>query len=163
MRPLVAVLLTACSLAVQAQVPHVIGTWTLNIDASRLPGPAPQSQVRSYRLTDDGVLIGVAVTVDAQGRPSFLQFAARPDGNDYPEFDAATAARYLIDKTPPTRTYSETPIDSHTVVWADKEDGRVIASGKKWVSTDGQTLSYTITKRGGEDVDYLIVFDRTGP
>ena len=147
MRPLVAVLLTACSLAVQAQVPHVIGTWTLNADASRLPGPAPLSQV----------------TVDAQGRPSFLQFAARPDGNDYPEFDATTAARYLIDKTPPTRTYSETPIDSHTVVWADKEDGRVIASGKKWVSTDGQTLSYTITKRGGEDVDYLIVFDRTGP
>ena len=71
----------------------------------------PRSDIRSYRLTDDGVLIGLALVVDARGEPRFLQFAAKPDGGDYPEFTEDSAAQYLIDGTPPSRTYSETPID----------------------------------------------------
>lgn len=165
MRTLVKLLLTAWSVAAAAQVPHVVGTWAFNAAASNVPGPPLQSHVRSYRLTDDGVLIGLANIVDGQGRPFFLQFAAKPDGKDYPEFDTMSAARYLIDGTPPRRTYSETPIDSHTVEWVDKDDGRVIASGRKWVSADGQTLSFTQRAKNdrGEDIEYLFVFDRTGP
>ena len=146
-------------------MPHIVGTWAFNAEASRIPGPVPQTHVRRYFLADDGILIGVAAVVDAQGRPFFLQFAAKPDGADYPEFDMNSAAAYLIDGSQPPRTYSETPIDSHTVEWVDKADGRVIASGKKWVSADGQTLSFTSNAKNdrGEDVEYLYVFDRTGP
>ena len=91
--------LSCGSWAVHAQVPAVLGTWKFNIKASKFPGPAPQMEIRSYRLTDGGVLIGVAVNIDAQGRPNFLQFAAKPDGKDYPEFDTASAAKYLADGT----------------------------------------------------------------
>jgi hypothetical protein len=156
-------LLLASSVAAHAQVPHIVGTWKLNVEASRLPGPPPQSHVRRYSLAEDGAtLIGLAVVVDAQGNPSFLQFAAKPDGKDYPEFDASSAARYLIDGSKPPRTYAETPIDSHTVDWVDKADGRVIAQGRKWVSADGQTLSFTVDSQNqrGEAVQYLLVFDR---
>jgi hypothetical protein len=159
-------LLLACfSITAQAQVPHVVGTWQLDVAASRLPGSAPQIHVRRYSLTADGMLVGTAVVVDSHGRPSFLQFAAKPDGGDYPEFDTSTAAQYLIDGSTPARTYAERPIDSHTVEWVDKVHGEVVASGRKWVSADGQTLTFTVDAQNerGEAVQYLYVFDRTGP
>ena len=42
---LVALLLAWAAVA-EAQVPHIIGTWTLNVAASRLPGPPPRTHVR---------------------------------------------------------------------------------------------------------------------
>ena len=64
-----------------------------------------------------------------------------------------------------TRTYSETPIGPRRVRWADRQDGRIVGSGEKWVSEDGQTLSFPLerTNEEGEDVEYLFVYDRTGP
>lgn len=166
MKLIPAVLLTCCALSAQAQVPHIVGTWTLNAAESTLPpGPLPQTHVRRYSLADDGTLIGVAVVVDARGVPHFLQFAAKPDGRDYPELDERSAAEYLKDGTKPPRTYAETPIDSHTVEWVDKAEGKVIAHGRKWVTEDGKQLRFTSegTDRRGEKLELLYVFDRTGP
>jgi hypothetical protein len=155
-------LLALGSLPVHGQLPHVLGNWQLNIAASRLPGPAPRMHVRRYSLAEDGTLVGLAVVVDARGNPSFLQFAANPDGKDYPEFDARSAAQYLIDGSAPPATYAETPVDSHTVDWVDKYQDRVTAQGKKWVSADGQTLSITAVLRNerNEEQEFLFVFDR---
>jgi hypothetical protein len=157
-----ALLLPWISLPVHAQLPHVLGNWQLNVAASRLPGPAPRVHVRRYSLAEDGTLVGLAVVVDARGNPTFLQFAASPDGEDYPELDARSAARYLIDGSAPPATYAETPVDSHTVDWVDKLEGRVTAHGKKWVSADGQTLSITALFRNerNEEQEFLFVFDR---
>ena len=148
-----------------AQVPAVIGTWKLNFEASKVPGPPPQTHVRSYRLADNGMLIGVAVIVDAQGRPSFLQFAAKVDGKGYPEFSTDSAAKYLSDGTPPPRTYAEIPTDDPLKVkWVDKAGGKLLFSGEKWVSADGKKLSFTVDTKDekGKDVQLLYVFDRTG-
>ena len=53
-------------------------------------------------------------------------------------------------------------MDERTVAWADKVDGRVVASGKKWVSPDGRTLSFTADSKNaqGQPVAFLYVFDR---
>jgi hypothetical protein len=149
-------------MSAHAQVPHIIGNWRLNAAASQLPGPAPETEVRRYSLADDGTVIGLAVTVDARGNPSFLQFAAKPDGMDYPEFSARSAAQYLMDGSAPPGTYSETPIDSHTVAWVDKYEGRITAQGRKWVSPDGGTLTFTAVVRNqrDEEIEFLFVFDR---
>jgi hypothetical protein len=157
-----ALLLALGSLSVHAQLPRILGNWQLNVAASRLPGPAPRLHVRRYSLAEDGTLVGLAVVVDARGNPTFLQFAANPDGTDYPEFDARSAAQYLIDGSAPPGTYAETPVDSHTVDWVDKYQGRVTAHGKKWVSEDGQTLSITALFRNerNEEQEFLFVFDR---
>jgi hypothetical protein len=158
-------LITCGSSALQAQVPFILGTWKLNVAASNFPEPAPQTEVRSYRLSDKGVLVGIAVFVDSRGRPGFLQFAAKPDGKDYPEFDTESAAKYLSDGTMPPRTYAEIPTsDPRKVQWVDKAGGKVLVSGEKWVSKDGKRLSFTVdtTNNQGQKVQQLYVFDRTG-
>jgi hypothetical protein len=155
-------LLAWAALPVHGQLPHILGNWQLNVAASRLPGPAPRVHVRRYSLAADGTLIGLAVVVDARGNPTFLQFAVNPDGKDYPEFDARSAAQYLIDGSAPPATYAETPVDTYTVDWVDKYQDRVTAHGKKWVSADGQTLSITALFRNerNEEQEFLFVFDR---
>jgi hypothetical protein len=158
----VALLLASAAFDVEAQAPYIVGTWQLNVAASRLPGPPPRMHIRRYSLLDDGTLVGLAVFVDPRGNPGFLQFAAKADGKDYPEYDSQLLAVFQAGGVTSKRTYSETPIDSHTVEWADKLDGRVIASGKKWVSTDGRTLSFTqrFKNDNGEELEFLFVFDR---
>jgi hypothetical protein len=142
-----------------AQVPYIQGTWTLNVPASHFPGPPPKTHVRSYRMRPDGTLVGQAVVVAANGTPSFLLFAGKPDGQDHPEFDTQTAAQYLAAGSPPPRTYAESPTpDDHRVKWVDKAGGRIVASGEKWVSPDGKTMSFTV-----DGTEQLYVFDRTGP
>jgi hypothetical protein len=150
--------------SVQAQEPHILGTWKLNVEASRLPGPPPQVHVRRYSLAPDGTLVGLAVVVDANGRPNFLQFAAKTDGKEYGEFDSGALAALQIAGTQPRGTYSETLVDSHTVDWVDKYDSKVTAKGRKWVSPDGSTLSFTaeVTTPDGQPLSFLFVFDRTG-
>jgi hypothetical protein len=157
-----ALVLGCIAFASHAQVPHIIGNWRLNVAASRVPGPAPQTHVRSYSVTPDGTVIGLAVIVDADGTPSFLQFAAKPDGKDYPEFDVGSAAQYSMDGSPPLATYAETPVDSHTVEWTDKYDGKVTFSGRRSVSPDGQTMTIVavVKNERNEDVEFLFVFDR---
>jgi len=157
----------ACTLAfailADAQAPHIVGTWKLNVAASRLPpGPTPQVHVRRYSLAPDGTLVGLAVIVDSAGNPYFLQFAAKADGKDYAEFDSRSLAALQIAGTQPKSTYAETTVDSHTVEWVDKRDGKVTAHGRKWVSADGKTLSFTAetTNVRGEKQSFLFVFDR---
>jgi hypothetical protein len=161
-----AVLLIACgSNALHAQVPAIVGTWKFNAEASKFPGPPPQTHVRSYRFTD-GVLIGTAVIVDAEGRPNFLQFAQKIDGKDHPEFSTDSAANYLSAGTPPPRTYSEIPTsDPLKVKWLDKMGGKLLFSGERWVSADGRRMQFTLDTKDqqGKDVQFLYVFDRTGP
>jgi hypothetical protein len=158
-----AIAIASFAAAAHAQAPYIVGTWQFNAAASRLPpGPMPRVHVRRYSLSENGTLVGLAVIVDANGNPHFLQFAAKADGKDYAEFDSEALAAFQIDGTKPPRTYSETAVDPRTVEWVDKYDGRVISSGKKWVSEDGKTLSFTIRAKNGqgEDVEYLLVFDR---
>ena len=157
-----ALVLGCIAFGANAQVPHIVGNWRLNVAASRVPGPAPQTHVRSYSVAPDGTVIGLAVIVDADGTPSFLQFAAKPDGKDYPEFDVGSAAIYLMDGSPPLATYAETPVDSHTVEWTDKFDGRVTFSGRRSVSPDGQTMTVTaaLKNENNENIELLFVFDR---
>ncbi len=159
---LVGLLLACRPLSAEAQVPYILGTWTLDAAASQLPGPAPRVHVRRYSLATDGTLIGLAVLVDAGGNPDFLQFAAKSDGKDYAEFNSRLLAALQIDGAKSPRDYTETVIDERTVAWADKYDGKVIASGRKWVSEDGKTLTFTSVSRNarGDEVTYRFVFDR---
>jgi hypothetical protein len=163
MRTWLVIALLVCGAApASAQVPYIVGTWKLNVAASRLPGPAPQTHVRRYSLADDGTLVGLAVVVDARGTPDFLQFAARSDGRDYPEFNSGLLAEWQTAGKATSREYSESPIDARTVTWTDKRNGQVISHGRKWVSDDGRTLTFTaiVSGQAGQTATYLYVFDR---
>jgi hypothetical protein len=127
--------------AAHAQVPHIVGTWKLNAAASELLGPAPQIEVRRYEVAQDGYLVGLAVFIDARGNPGFLQFAAKSDGQDYPEYSSNVLAALQIADTPTPLAYSERPVDERTVEWFDKFNGRVAAFGTREISEDGRTMT----------------------
>lgn len=146
----------------RAQTPHILGTWTLNPAASQIPGPPPWSQVRRYAQTDNGFLVGLAVTVDAQGNPSFLQFSARPDGKEYPEHGVGSLAQYRMSGAGTPQTYSERRVDEYTVAWTDRNDDQVAASGTRRVSEDGRTMTLRVdaTDEQCRETSYTLVFDR---
>ena len=123
-------------------VPLIVGTWKLNIEKSGLRNVPPQVlQIRQYKLREDGYLVGLAITVNGQGNPSFLQFTAKSDGKDYPEYTSDLLADLLATGKQTTRTYAERIIDDYTTEWIDKENGRITAQGKKTISKDGKTMT----------------------
>jgi hypothetical protein len=122
--------------------PLIVGTWKLNLEKSGLLNAPPQLlQVRQYKLRDDGYLVGLAITVNGQGNPTFLHFTAKSDGKDYPEYTNDLLADMLATGKQTTRTYAERIIDDYTTEWTDKENGRVTAQGTKTISRDGKTMT----------------------
>jgi hypothetical protein len=145
-----------------AQLPHILGSWKLNGDASTYPGPLPQSQVRTYSSLEDDFLLGMVVTVDAQGNADFLQVTARPDGRDYPEYDSFLLAQLQMSDKRTAATYSEQPVDDRTVAWVDKMNGVAYITGTRQVSDDGRSLVIESAVRNpeGETQEFRLVYDK---
>jgi hypothetical protein len=125
-------------------VPLIVGTWRLNPDKSNLILPANHVDIREYRLRPDGFLVGLLITNDPQGRYHYLQFTAKSDGKDYPEYTEALVADMVAAGKQTPRTYAETVVDRYTTEWTDKVDGKVTSHGKKIISKDGKTLTITV-------------------
>ena len=145
-----------------AQLPHILGSWKLNGPASTYPGPLPQSQVRTYSSLEDGFLLGMVVTIDAQGNADFLQVAARPDGRDYPEYDSFLLAQLQMSDKPTAATYSEQAVDDHTVAWVDKMAGAAYITGTRQVSADGQSMviEFELVNPQAEAQKFRLVYNR---
>jgi hypothetical protein len=134
----------------------IVGNWKLNPERSGIQNvPLPLMNLRQYRIRRDGFLVGLLITTDPQGGYHYLQFTAKSDGQDYPEYSDALVAEMIATGKPTTRTYAERIIDDYTTEWIDKVNGRVSAQGKKVVSKDGMTL--TISTDGQSRVT---VYDR---
>jgi hypothetical protein len=156
--------LLTCSAAVRAQLPHIVGNWSLNFEKSEFPGQQVplRSETRSYQLRPDGFLVGLSVSVGVDGSASFLQFAARPDGQDYPEYDLGTLADLQASGASTPMRYSETVIDEFTIAFIDKRDGQVTATGMRSVSEDSQTMtiSVDVPRPSGQPISFELVYDR---
>ena len=158
-RVLVVVLVMAslvCVSSSRAQnAPLIVGTWKLNREKSQLPPAAAGAfDIRQYTLRPDGYLVGLLVTSNARGY-HYLQFTARSDGKQYPEYSDDLLADMIAAAKPTTRTYAETVIDEFTTAWTDKVNGKVVATGRKIVSKDRQTLTITVDGRS-----QFTVYDR---
>lgn len=150
------------STSAAAQIPHIYGTWKLNTAVSTYPGPMPQIQVRTYRPIDDDSMVGLAVTIDAEGNPSFLQYAGKIDASEYSEYELNSLAQFQISGESTPLSYSEVRLDDYAVAWTDQFNGEACLSGTKRVSEDGQTLTIEFDAPGsdGENQHYSIVFDK---
>ncbi len=145
-----------CALPARAQTPLVVGQWKLNAEKSNVHPPPGWLEIRQYNLRPDGFLVGLLITGNAQGY-HYLQFTAKSDGKDYPEYsDQIVADMTAAGKSTP-RTYSEKVIDEYVTQWADKVGGKVTLQGKKTISRDGKTLTITID---GQPSSQARVYDR---
>jgi hypothetical protein len=164
------ILLAGCLLLLgthgaKAQLPHVLGVWELNLEASDLPEQFPVgAETRSYRLRDDGYVVVLAIRVDPNGNPEFIQIAAKSDGENYPQYQSGPLAEYQINGTTTPFTYSETIVDEYTVEAVAKWNGRVTNRGTRRISEDGVTMTLDLTAftPNGEEIPFVLVFDRRG-
>src|SRR5579862_2778266 len=123
--------------------PLIVGQWKLDAQKSNLHLPPDSLEFRQYSLRPDGFLVGLLITVNAQGY-HYLQFTAKSDGKDYPEYSDQIMADMIAAGTPTSRTYSEKVIDGYVTEWTDKVAGKVTSQGKKTISQDGRTLTITV-------------------
>jgi len=124
--------------------PPIAGIWTLNVEKSNARVPPGYVEIRQYRMRPDGFLVGLLFTGTPERGFRYLQFTAKSDGKDYPEYSDPIVADLIAAGTPTPRTYAETKIDAYTTDWTDKANGRVTAHGRKIVSPDGRTLTITV-------------------
>lgn len=136
--------------------PLIVGTWKLNPEKSNLRLPPDFMEIRQYRLRPDGFLVGLLITRNTEGY-HYLQFVARSDGQDYPEYSDQIVGDMVAAGKPTLRTYSERVIDDYVTDWTDKVDGKVTAQGKKIVSTDRSTLTITVA---GAPASQVRIYDR---
>lgn len=139
-----------------------IGTWELNLEKSRFPGPGPQREVRRYWLREDGFLVGLAISIDAQGNPGFVQFAAKPDGRDSPEYNAPTLADFQATGRHTPIMYAQKNVDAYRADVTLRREGQVTTTGSRVVSPDGRTMTITLSTMNpqGQTVTTVRVFDR---
>ena len=124
--------------------PPIAGVWKLNAEKSGVPFPPGATEIRQYFMRPDGYLVGLLITGRPHGPYHTLQFTAKSDGKDYPEYADQNIADMVAAGKATSRTYAERKIDDYTTEWFDKVDGRITGQGKKIVSKDGKTLTITI-------------------
>jgi hypothetical protein len=147
---------SVCPLAAQGTDPF-LGTWKLNLEKSRFPGPPPEDpHVLTFEPQRDGSILGMVFDLDAAGRRTpVARLAYRYDGKEYRDADPRTGE-------PKTNTLAFTAIDRRTVEVVHRiGDGQATYREIRRVSEDGRTLTFsaTLPRRGGT-VTVLQVFDR---
>ena len=171
---LVGVTVIVCSAVLLAQFPAqganpIIGTWKQNMEKSTYtPGPPPpedSTSVRQYAAGEDGAVVAVTMNVDPKGLPSLGAIsAANYDGKEYVQYTVGTLASSLSSHIGPAirRTISYKPIDRYTVEIVQRQDGRVVSSSKRTISTDGRTMTerFDFVNEQGRRVTNVLVFEK---
>lgn len=139
----------------ERQTTPIVGVWKLNREKSTMRAIPPEAfEVRQYTLRPDGFLVGLLITGNTQGY-HYLQFVARSDGKDYPEYSDQIVGDLVASDRATPRTYSETVVNAFVTDWTDKMNGRVTGHGQKIVSPDRKTLTITVDGTTG-----VLVYDR---
>ena len=162
--------LLARDLAAQNPEP-IVGTWVLNVAKSTFsPGPAPKSETRTYvmegqasKVTFKGVneprtyvtvwheIKATSIGVDGDGKPIAREWIVVFDGKDRP-----------MTGDPDADMMSSKRIDALTSEFIQKNAGKVVITGTRTISKDGNTL--TITSKGinaqGQAINNILVFEK---
>ena len=123
--------LAAAGLATAQSNPFV-GTWKLNLPASKFdPGPAPQSQTRVWEA--DGK---IAITgVNAAGKSVAYNYTIAGDGKDYPTGGAIPNGSDLV---------SSKKVDANTYTAKFTKAGKQVEETTFQVSKNGKSLTILI-------------------
>ena len=111
-----------------------IGTWKLNEGKSKLTPDAGKNTSVVYEAAGDQVIVVIDGS-DKDGKPTHNEWTGKFDGKDY----AVTG-----DPKSDMRSYKQ--IDSHTMQFVIKKDGKTTVTGRITVAADGK--SRTVTANG---------------
>ncbi len=127
------------------------GTWVLNVAKSTYkPGPAPQSETRTYENTADGIHLTVHM-VRSDGTAVTETSTYKLDGKSYaftgsPDIDAIKVTR----------------VNDHESRGTNMRGGKVVGHLTRVTSKDGKTLRITVTRQtaSGQTEREVRVYDR---
>jgi hypothetical protein len=150
--------LAASSLLVAQTTEPIVGTWKVNVAASKYdPGPAPKSNTRTVEDWGGGLFHTTFRGVDGQGNPTWAHYVFKFDGKEYPY-----AASTLPKTSPVFTTIAFRRIDASTYEAIVKTDGKVTTTNTVTLSKDGK--SYTQRQKGtnaqGQPTNNVVVFER---
>ena len=129
----------------------MIGTWKLNVSKSNFtPGPAPKSAINKFEPWEDGIKATIDL-VNGQGNRVHLEVAARFDGKDYPIKGSSMADAISLKRV------NERQIDA-----VEKNDGKIVMTGKSVISADGKTstVMQTGTDPQGRAINNVVIYDK---
>jgi hypothetical protein len=127
-----------------------MGTWKLNEAKSKFAPGATKNNTVVYEAAGDNVKVTVDGT-DKDGKSTHNEWTGKFDGKDYPVSG---------DPTSDMRSYKK--VDDRTLKLTVKKDGKVTASGRIVVSTDGKSRTVTTsgTDAEGKKVKSTAVYDK---
>jgi hypothetical protein len=143
--------LAVCLVAVAASFASPnMGTWKLNEAKSKFPPGASKNTTVVYEAAGDNVKVTVD-GIDGDGKPTHNEWTGKFDGKDYP---------LVGDPNADTRSYKK--FDDRTTELTNKKDGKVTATGRIVISTDGKSRTVTVsgTDGKGKKVNYTAVYDK---
>lgn len=132
----------------RAQIPPaLIGTWKLDVTASKFPGNAPRAQFRTFDYTADGKLLVNFLGLSADGKQFAGHWAVQLDGTpglEYTREDGPT----------PHNVITLRKIDNTTFDLTAARHGDVYLTGTFKLSPDGETLSWSYVV-GSKEATYV--------
>jgi len=141
---------SAVTVATEAASP-LTGTWKLNLAKSKFdPGPAPQSDSRTYVESAEGVTVTVNI-LTASGSTISEHSSYAYDGKDYP-----------ITGNPREDALSLKRVNARTTIITQKLSGNVVGTETRVISGDGSVM--TISSKGtdakGMPFERVAVYDK---
>lgn len=115
----------------------IIGTWVTNVAKSELSGTPFKSQVRTFDLSEGGLLLCTLSTVTASGGSTFYHWFTRLDGNQMPEFSRAQQRKH-------TNSITLKKVDerNYEIIGKTLATGKQHLSGTATISADGRTMMW---------------------
>jgi hypothetical protein len=127
-----------------------MGKWVLNESKSKFAPGSPHNHTVVYSAAGDQI----KVTVDGKdkdGKKLHNEWTGKFDGKEYP---------LTGDPTADMRSYKQ--VNAHTLDLTHKKGGKVVMTGRIFVSADGKTRMVTTHPAGAKDKksDSIAVYDR---
>jgi hypothetical protein len=127
-----------------------MGTWKLNEAKSKIPAGATKNHTTVYEAAGDMIKITVD-GVNGSGQPAHNEWTGKFDEKDY----AVTG-----DPTSDMRSYKT--VDTRTLTFENKKEGKVVLTGRIVISKDGKSRTVTTsgTDADGKKVESVAVYDK---
>jgi hypothetical protein len=138
---LAALVLVLAAGSVLAQSNPFVGTWKLDVEKSKFnPGPAPQSQTRTWDAAGMVMVNGI----NAAGKPFSYGYSVKGDGKESPTMGSIPNKADMI---------STKKVDANTYEAKFTATGKQVETTTFKVSSDGKTL--TIHAKGSPEAGFV--------